>query len=51
MSVWLSYKHFEGEIETQGCGVSGAGFACGGPTGKTSFEDFQLIKAGALINF
>ena len=52
MSVWLSFKHFEGEIDTQGCNVTSANtFTCTGATGTSDFDDFQLIKAGALINF
>ena len=52
MSVWLSFKHFEGDIDTQGCNVTGTTtFTCTGATGSQDFEDFQLIKAGALINF
>ena len=34
MSLWVSYKHFEADID-----------------GQPSFEDFDLVKAGALINF
>jgi len=36
MSMWLSYRHFEGELE--------------GPA-AVDFEDFDLVKFGALINF
>ncbi len=54
MSVWLSFKHFEGEIDTQGCAAersTSLTFTCNGATGSQDFEDFQLLKFGALINF
>jgi predicted porin len=34
MSLWITYRHYEAEIDGQG-----------------EFEDFDLVKAGALINF
>ena len=53
MSVWLSYKHFEGTIDFGRLlrYVSCCGFTCGGTASKTDFKDFQLVKFGALINF
>ena len=53
MSLWLSYKHFSGSIDTDTCTLSaGATSAtCGGTGGKVDFKDFQLVKFGALINF
>jgi hypothetical protein len=43
MSLWISYKHFEGEYDYVNI------FGPGG--GTVEFEDFDLVKAGALINF
>ena len=40
MSLWLSYRHFEGDGSISGWWHSGL-----------DFEDFDLVKAGALINF
>ena len=52
MSVWLSYKHFSGEIDTQSCTVTSTlASPATGATGSADFEDFQLLKVGALINF
>lgn len=34
MSMWLSYKHFEGDVND-----------------GTEFDDFDMVKFGALINF
>jgi hypothetical protein len=44
MSLFLSYKHFEGEADF----VTFFGF---GPRGSVEFDDFDLVKGGALINF
>ncbi len=46
MSVWLSWRHYEGEFT---CAAAGA--ACFGAAGSANLEEFDLIKAGALINF
>ena len=52
MSMWLSYKHFEGSVDTQDCIADASpGFSCSGTGGKIDFKDFQLVKFGALINF
>ena len=58
MSVWLSWRHYEASAF---CGASvadgGLGDALGNcaglnmNAGANSFEEFDLIKAGALINF
>ena len=38
MSVWLSYRNIEGDLD------------CANGT-SSNFDDFQYVKAGALINF
>jgi hypothetical protein len=38
MSLWLSYRRMDGEIDLDGGGT-------------LSFDDFQYVKGGALINF
>ncbi len=43
MSLWVSYRHFEGEVDTIPQGNPGEG--------HQEFDDFDLVKAGALINF
>jgi predicted porin len=43
MSLWISYKHFDGDVS--GCGKFG------GPCGSIDFDSFDLVKFGALINF
>jgi hypothetical protein len=47
MSLWVSYRHLD--LNDNGC--FGAGPAPCGGAGPTSYEDFQYVKAGALINF
>ncbi|MGD9669319.1 MAG: porin [Hyphomicrobiaceae bacterium] len=52
MSIWLSYRHFEGEVDC----ANGDGGGCGstgidGDRGHYSFDDMQIVKFGALINF
>lgn len=49
MSLWLSYRHFEGDVN---CG-GGSCVAYGGSLGTVDpfDEDFDLVKFGALINF
>ncbi len=47
MSLWLAYRHYEGEYS--GTCLSGA--TCIKGTYAADVEDFQTIKAGALINF
>ena len=40
MSIWLSYRHLEGEASTSRRQSS-----------SSDLDDFQYVKAGALINF
>ncbi len=52
MSVWLAWRHYESEVTCDGAGtcddlVGGLGVVAG----NNDFEDFDVIKAGALINF
>lgn len=47
MSLWISYRHFEGEID---CGTNSCGRGYD-PASKVEFDDFDLVKFGALINF
>jgi hypothetical protein len=57
MSIYVSWKHFEGEFSGQNLdylsfGAPDFGFAFTNLTNfKTDIDDFDLIKAGALINF
>ncbi len=49
MSLFLNYRHYEADFS---CRVGGtAGSVCNGVAGKPGFEDAQLVKAGAIINF
>ncbi|MES0385082.1 MAG: porin [Hyphomicrobium sp.] len=41
MSMWLSYRHFQADIND----------VRGGNRGSVSVQDFQYVKFGALINF
>lgn len=41
MSLWLSYRHYEADTD----GLTHTA------TGSTEFDDFDMIKFGALINF
>jgi hypothetical protein len=45
MSLFVNYRHYEADLT---CSVAGS--ACG-TAGKVSFDDAQLVKAGAIINF
>ncbi len=47
MSVWLAWRHYEASAT---CAVAGCAGGIGA-VGANSFEEFDLIKAGALINF
>ena len=53
MSLWLAYRHYEGEVECRGNSNASVcdDFNDGGDNTKAELEDFDLIKAGALINF
>ncbi len=52
MQVWLSWRHYEGDV---GCNGNLAGATgCAGQglrDGNNNLEDFDLVKFGALINF
>jgi hypothetical protein len=47
MSLWAIYRNYEGDVT---CRAGGAG-TCAGGAGKLSFDEHQLFKFGALINF
>ncbi|MDH4981447.1 porin [Hyphomicrobium sp. D-2] len=49
MSLWISYRHVSADVSGVGCtngAAAGAGLSAGCGT-----DDFQYVKAGALINF
>ncbi len=49
MSLFAIYRHYEGDVSCRGSAVQ-----CGGQglvVGKNNFDDHQLFKFGALINF
>jgi hypothetical protein len=50
MSLWLSYRHIEADIEGPGCADAVATANVGLDVGCAT-ESFQYLKAGALINF
>lgn len=54
MSLWLSWRHYDAEVTCDGvfgsC-ATGAGIGGNLSIGENDFEDFDLIKAGALIAF
>ncbi|MDX2258169.1 MAG: porin [Hyphomicrobiaceae bacterium] len=47
MSLWLSWRHYEGDVDCAGAGCAGIGLNAG----SNSLEEFDIIKAGALITF
>jgi hypothetical protein len=50
MSLWISWRHFEGEVDCAG----GCSLALEGPNAfgtSFQFDDMDIVKAGALINF
>ena len=49
MSLWLSYRHIEADLDGVGCATLSHG--CLGLDVGCSTESFQYLKAGALINF
>ncbi len=49
MSLWLSYRHIDADLGGVGC-TNGAATA-GRLDASCSTENFQYLKAGALINF
>jgi predicted porin len=52
MSLWLAYRHYEGDVDcADGGPVVFTCAAAGLAVGSNSLEDFDLVKAGALINF
>ncbi len=47
MSIWLSYRHFEADLDCSAACSDGAGH-----TGlHHSYDDMHIVKFGALINF
>jgi hypothetical protein len=52
MQVWLSWRHYQGDVDCNGnlAGASGCG-GIGINDGNNDLEDFDLVKFGALINF
>ncbi len=48
MSIWLHYRHLEGEINGIGSNAAVAGYT---GDGSETFEDLDMLKFGALINF
>ncbi len=56
MSMWIAWRHYEGDITCSNAAAAANGFAanCAASNlnnGNTSLEEFDLIKGGALINF
>ena len=50
MSLWVSYRHIEADIEGDGCAGATQTTAVGLDVGCGT-DSFQYLKAGALINF
>jgi hypothetical protein len=50
MSLWISYRHISADIEGVGCASAVQTAAVGLAVGCGT-DDFQYVKAGALINF
>jgi hypothetical protein len=48
MSLFLNYRHYEAELT---CGAIVAGGCAGNANRTLGFDDAQLFKAGAIINF
>ena len=46
MSLFINYRHYEADLTCANAGGSGCA-----TVGKNSFDDAQLVKAGAIINF
>ena len=47
MSMWFTYRNYSADVTcANGCEIQGVNFR-----GQTTFQDFQVFKAGALINF
>ena len=56
MSLWIAWRHYEGDITCSNAAAAANGFVanCAASNlnaGNTDLEEFDLIKAGALINF
>jgi len=52
MSVWVSWRHYEAEAScTDVAAGSCAGFGLNNGTITSDFEDLDIVKFGALINF
>ena len=55
MSVWLSWRHYEADINCTAVGVGGGAvpLTCAGQglSANTPLEDLDIVKAGALISF
>ena len=47
MSLWLSYRHIEADIDGAGCATQ----RCTVGSSRMQTDSFQYLKAGALINF
>lgn len=46
MSLWLVYRHFEGEVV-----CAAQDLRAGGDATSVEFDDFDVVKFGALISF
>ena len=54
MSLWLSYRHFEGEVDCSngsGGGCDASNPVLGADRKSFDFDDMHIVKFGALINF
>ncbi len=52
MSMWLSWRHYEGDFQCDDAAGLGVGCAVNLlSAGNNDLEEFDLIKGGALINF
>ena len=51
MSLWLAWRHYEADDIVCADQAAGSCAAFGLNNGTTSFEEFDIIKAGALIAF
>ncbi len=51
MSLWLAWRHYEADDIVCADQAAGSCAAVGLNNGTTQLEDFDIIKAGALINF
>ena len=51
MSLFLVYRHYEGDVTVNGAAALAGSAITGIAAGKNSFDEHDLIKFGALINF